>query len=69
MKEQQVQDLGHQLQILLDENQRLKQGRQPRAPQAPPDMMDSSAVIDHRLLPFKDIKVSMICLRLACFLI
>ncbi|KAK9868953.1 hypothetical protein WJX84_009220 [Apatococcus fuscideae] len=56
MKEQQVQDLGHQLQILLDENQRLKQGRQPRAPQAPPDMMDSSAVIDHRLLPFKDIK-------------
>ncbi|KAK9833120.1 hypothetical protein WJX74_007929 [Apatococcus lobatus] len=55
-REQQLQDVGHQLQAVLDENQHLRHNRPIRAPPAAPATMDSSDVINHRLLLFKDIK-------------
>ena len=59
VKDQQLQDVNHQLQTMLDENQHLRVGRRPKPSQEAPASMDSSAVIEHRLLPFKDIKVSL----------
>lgn len=57
VKDQQLRDVNHQLQAMLDENQHLRTGRRPKASQDAPAFMDSSAVIEHRLLPFKEIKV------------
>ncbi len=58
VQDQQLQDVSHQLQAMLDENQHLRLGRPPKAAPDAPASMDSSAVIEHRLLPFKDIKAN-----------
>lgn len=57
VREQKLRDLGSQLQVMVDENQHLRSGRPAKPPPAAPATMDSNAVIDHRLLLFKDIQV------------